>query len=101
MLLGNANHTARDDAQYLIEKKGNACDDDETRQLGMKEFLAVTDPFVEDFAQEPALLEDAPAHGQGKRQRSYMRKHAKTHDSSLDCAQEWLESGAAPNDFSG
>ncbi len=69
--------------------------DDQVRQLGVEELLAVDDPLVQHPAQEPAFLEPAPSHGQEKLRR--MRKETCQNSSSrLDCAQEWPEAPAIP-----
>jgi len=85
--LGRTGDMEGDQAQQATEHKGDNCNADQAWQLGVKEFLAVGDPLVQDLAHEAPFLEPAPAHRQQNIYIGETTKHAKTPLTRLDCAQ--------------
>jgi hypothetical protein len=60
-LLGDADHAGGGETQQAAENKGDDRNDNQARQLGVDELLAVVDPLVEDPAQEPAFAGTSPS----------------------------------------
>jgi hypothetical protein len=51
-LLSYVNHPGRQQAQQAAENKGDYCNDEQVRQLGVDKFLSIRGPFVQHFAQK-------------------------------------------------
>jgi hypothetical protein len=79
MPLGYVNHPGRQQAQHAAENKGDYCNHEQVRQLGVNEFLSIDRPLVQHFAQKPPFREQACS----CRQQKWM--HGETPVSRLDC----------------